>query len=272
MSRCVVCHGAGLLPGLVSHEMLCPLCEGAEGWPEVLPSVLEMNQSGNVGRAIRGGVVFREIRAIHDEETIRVYQAYNVDIARAACKAQSFSGPLEQGKWSATRMTWIKPSAVWMAYRCGWSVMKDKNQAAVLALDLSKPRFLEMLKSAMLSHGAEVGATRESPVVVQWDPERLMCTECAENPKEAYTSSIQQMRSIQIGLRGKGSEMLLDPSFVLKITDVTDDFRRAHAALSASPPDTAAAVAALWPSCQEERMIVPLDLRQILQMDQPCRF
>jgi len=273
MSRCVVCHGAGLLPGLLSCERICPLCEGVEGWPEVLPSVLEMNRTGDVGNAIRGGVIFREIRAMHDENTVRVYQAYNTDIVRAACIANSFQGPLEAGIWSATRMTWVKPSAVWMAYRCGWSVMKDKNQGAVVALDLSKPRFLDLLKTAMLSHGAEAGGTKENPVVVQWDPERLMCEEQGQRKdKDCFTSGVQQMRSIQIGLRGKGVEMLLDPSFVLKITDVTKDFQSAHAALSATPPDTAAAVAALWPHQQEKHMKVPFEIRDLLQMDVPCRF
>merc|ERR1712178_494610 len=127
---------------------------------------------------------------MHDEETVRVYQAYNVNIAKHASKANSFKGPLEQGIWSATRMTWIKPSAVWMAYRCGRTVKKDKNQAAVLALDLSKHRFLDLLKTAMLSHGNEVGATKENPVVVQWDPERLMCKHSAQE-KDVNTCSVQ---------------------------------------------------------------------------------
>lgn len=252
----------------MSRERLCPLCDGVAGWPEVLPSIQEMNRTGEVGDAVRSGVVFREIRAAHDEHVVRVYQAYNKDIAKAACKANSFRKPLEEGLWFATRMTWIKPSAVWMAYRCGWTRMKDKNQGAVLALDLSKPRFLDLLRTAMLSHGSEVGATKEAPVVVQWDPERLMCTGTAQlKEKDVYTCGIQQMRSIQIGLRGKAVETLLDPSFVLKITDVTHDFQRAHAALSASPADTAAAVAALWPNRPEERMLVPFELRDRLQMD-----
>jgi hypothetical protein len=269
MAKCVVCQGARLLPGLASCE-LCPLCDGVAGWPEVLPSVLQMNQSGDVGDAIRKGFVFREIRSMHDEETVRVYQAYNTRIANSACKANSFHGPLEDGTWSASRMTWIKPSAVWMAYRCGWSVMKDKNQSSVLALDLSKPKFLDLLKTAMLSHGGDPGDTKEQPVVVQWDPERLMCTDTTQlKDKDAYTCSIQEMRSIQIGLRGKGVEMLLDPGFVLKITDVTDDFQRAHAALSARHPNTAAAVAALWPDRQETLMIVPYEVRDGLQMDVP---
>lgn len=259
-----------------SSDFIPPPAKLDQGLPEVLPSSADMNLSGNVGEAVERGAMFREIRAIHDEETVRVYQAYNWNIAKAACEANSFRGPLENGKWSATRMTWIKPSAVWMAYRCGWTVMKDKNQGSVLALDLSKPRFLELLKTAVLSHGEEAkggDTTADKPVIVQWDPERLMSTVSVKTnkgkEKDCYTSSIQTMRSIQIGLRGKGVEMLLDPSFVLKITDVTDDFQRAHAALSASPPDIAAAVKALWPHRQETTMVVPSELRDILHMDDP---
>ena len=81
---------------------------------------------------------YRQIRAIYDERRIIVYQAYNDAIADAAVKGNSFKAPMEAGLWKPTRMTWVKPSAVWMAYRCGWTTMKDKNQARVLALHLSR--------------------------------------------------------------------------------------------------------------------------------------
>merc|ERR1740139_1452480 len=111
-----------------------------------------------------------------------------------------------------------------MAYRCGWTVMKDKNQSRVLALDLSRSRFEKLLMGAMLSHGSAPGTLKTHPVVVQWDPERFM----GQDESQAFTCSSQDIRSIQIGLRGSGSQELLDPDFVLKITDVTGDFRQAH--------------------------------------------
>ena len=46
----------------------------------------------------------REIRAIYDDRVVRVYQAYNPEIADAAVAAQRFVSP-----WSPNRMTWIKP-------------------------------------------------------------------------------------------------------------------------------------------------------------------
>lgn len=207
---------------------------------------------------------FREIRAIHTATTIRVYQAYSDKIADAVVAGNSFRAAVSHG-WSETRMTWVKPSAVWMAYRCGWSVMKDPNQRRVLALDLSREKFEALLLNARLSHhGAkQTEKCKDGIVTVQWDPERCM------NPKssDVYTTKLNDVRSIQIGLRGAGSQMLGDPDFVLRITDVTEDFRKAHAALSAETPDLAAAEAALWPEQKEERMEVPPELREVLKMD-----
>merc|ERR1712113_307661 len=73
-------------------------------------------------------------------------------------------------------------------------------------------------------------------VVVQWDPERIINTTSRNRTGTAsycggknsvFTKSLPDVRSIQIGLRGKGVQALLDPCFVLKITDVTQDFRNA---------------------------------------------
>lgn len=256
--------------------MVCPLCEGVAGWPEQLPSIYEINRLAWTDARSRGastssickGSLFREIRAMYDQDIVRVYQAYNQSIAQEAVAANSFQAPLDSGIWSGTRMTWIKPSAVWMAYRCGWSVLKDKNQARVLALDLSRSGFEQLLMQAELSHSLanKPGALREKPVVVQWDPERIMAPNATE-ARDALTNDVQGMRSIQIGLRDTGSMKLLDPEFVLRITDVTLAFAKAHEHLSASPPDVDAACAALWPDRREERMLVPFELRERLQMD-----
>eukprot|EP00326_Haptolina_ericina_P033497 CAMPEP_0181251608 /NCGR_PEP_ID=MMETSP1096-20121128/46981_1 /TAXON_ID=156174 ORGANISM="Chrysochromulina ericina, Strain CCMP281" /NCGR_SAMPLE_ID=MMETSP1096 /ASSEMBLY_ACC=CAM_ASM_000453 /LENGTH=331 /DNA_ID=CAMNT_0023349229 /DNA_START=6 /DNA_END=1001 /DNA_ORIENTATION=- len=207
-------------------------------------------------------IPFREIRAIYDEDTVRVYQAYSDEIAELAVAANSFEAPAKAGCWSKTRMTWIKPSAVWMAYRCGWSQMKDNRQARVLALDLSRSRFETLLMSATLSHGVTpVGDCKQSSVVVQWDPEREM--DPAAERKQVLTRAVRNVRSIQIGLRGDAVLMLLDPSFVVRITDVTSHFRQAAALLGAGDVDGAAE--ALWPS-PERPMVVPAGLRDALDM------
>jgi len=219
----------------------------------------------NVHLKSRSETPFREIRAIHDDEYVRVYQAYSDQIADLAVAANSFEAPRKAGCWSETRMTWVKPSAIWMAYRCGWSTMKDARQARVLALDLSRPKFEAMLMGASLStHDQSKGTCKDSSVVVQWDPEREMFPEA--EPKQVFTRGLTNVRSIQIGLRGPSVAMLLDPTFVLRIRDVTCNFREAAAALT-SAKDVHGASTALWRHRVERPMQLPPALRQILCMD-----
>lgn len=74
---------------------------------------------------------FRQVRAVHDDETITVYQAYNPEIAEAAVRAGRFVPP-----FSLNRMTWIKPSFLWMMYRCGWAT--KPGQERVLAVRITR--------------------------------------------------------------------------------------------------------------------------------------
>merc|ERR1719446_605024 len=143
--------------------------------------------------------------------------------------------------------------------------MKDANQARVLALDVSRVRFQSLLLEAMVSDDSKPGECKHYPVVVQWDPERFMSPK-TKHGKEALTTDVRWMRSIQIGIKGRAlaERTFLDPTFVLKITDVSESFKRAHHALTAPSPDVQAAAAALWPERQEERMHVPLQVRETL--------
>lgn len=93
--------------------------------------------------------MFREkqIRALYSENTIRVYQAYSDVIADSALSAGTFVSP----PFKTERMTWIKPSFLWMMYRSGWS-RKDNNQRRILAIDISIAGFQWALKNSCLSH------------------------------------------------------------------------------------------------------------------------
>merc|ERR1719498_1275927 len=103
--------------------------------------------------------------------------------------------------------------------------MKDSNQACVLALDVSRTGLETLLMDAVISDDSDPGTCKEYPVVVQWDPERFMSPDAKERKQAALTTDCQHIRSIQIGLRGgTASQALLDPAFVLKITDVTSSF------------------------------------------------
>ena len=55
-----------------------------------------------------------EIRADYDRDTIAIYQAYSPAIAEAALEAGRFVPP-----FSFHRMTWIKPSFLWLMLVCG---------------------------------------------------------------------------------------------------------------------------------------------------------
>ena len=77
------------------------------------------------------------------------------------------------------RMTWIKPSFLWMMYRSGWA---DKpGQTRILAIDILRSGFDWALGHACLSHYdpalhasyADWSAQLlVAPVRIQWDPER----------------------------------------------------------------------------------------------------
>ncbi|KAF7180694.1 hypothetical protein CNMCM7691_009985 [Aspergillus felis] len=156
----------------------------------------------------------RQIRAKYTATTITVYQAYSPSIADAAVDAQRFVSP-----FSRTRMTWIKPSFLWMAYRCGWA--RKPNQERVLAIEITREGFEWALRHSCLAHcpghDAEEKAKwqerlRRSPVRVQWDPER------------DFQFRPLDFRSIQIGLSAEAVNKYVD-EWIVGITDVTEVMR-----------------------------------------------
>jgi hypothetical protein len=153
---------------------------------------------------------YRQIRATHDDETITVYQAYPPAIGDAALRAGTFVPPFKRA-----RMTWIKPSFTWMAYRCGWGSKPDQER--VLAIRVSQEGFRWALAHSCLSdfdrdlyqdHDSWTRQVREAPVRIQWDPERGLHHEPLDH------------RAIQIGLRGEAVERYVD-RWITGITDVT---------------------------------------------------
>lgn len=154
----------------------------------------------------------RTIRAHYTAETIRVYQAYHPGIADSAVKNQTFLPP----HFKMERMTWIKPSFLWMMYRCGWA--SKKGQERVLAIDISREGFEWALANSCLSHFRkgfhrdEAAWRREkerSPVRIQWDPERDLRLE-----------KVEQLRAIQIGLSGEAVNRYTG-EWIRKIEDIT---------------------------------------------------
>jgi Domain of unknown function (DUF4291) len=113
-----------------------------------------------------------QIRAVYDEHTIRVYQAYNDEIADVALSNGTFVSP----SFKMNRMTWIKPSFLWMMYRSGWG-FKDEGQRRILAIDVSRDGFEWALAHSCPSHPEPSMSWEDwttlksaSPVRIQWDP------------------------------------------------------------------------------------------------------
>lgn len=153
----------------------------------------------------------RQIRASFCDATIRVYQAYSDGIADSALSAGTFVSP----PFKMDRMTWVKPSFLWMMYRSGWG-QKDINQSRVLAIDISRAGFEWALKHSCLSHmpsNMDEANWRElklvKPVRIQWDPER-----------DIHLNPLNH-RAIQIGLSNKAVRKYCK-NWIQSITDVTD--------------------------------------------------
>lgn len=163
----------------------------------------------------------RQIRAIFDEQTITVYQAYRKEIALLAVEHQKFVSPFK-----IERMTWIKPSFLWMMYRCGWAT--KEGQEHVLAIKIKRDGFQWALDNSCLSHfDADIHNSKEewennvktSPVRIQWDPERDIHLE-----KLPY-------RSIQIGLSGIAVDKYIN-EWIVSIEDITPLCKHIHSLIS----------------------------------------
>lgn len=134
----------------------------------------------------------RHILAQFDADTVVVYQAYRPEIGQFAATHGYFGGA-----FSLNRMSWIKPTFLWMMYRSGWGTKPE--QEVTLAIWLQRSAFDTLLSQAVSSsfdarqyatEAAWKAAVATSEVRLQWDPDHA--PDGAPLPR----------RAIQIGLRG----------------------------------------------------------------------
>jgi hypothetical protein len=160
----------------------------------------------------------RIIRAEYDDQKITVYQAFNKIIAQSAVYHQTFVSP----PFKKERMTWIKPSLLWMMYRSGWATKKDQEH--ILAIKIKREGFEWALQNSCLSHFDDLVHSSfddwkikltNSPVRIQWDPEKNIL--------------LQPLlyRSIQIGLAGFAVERYVT-EWIVEITDITHNCKIIH--------------------------------------------
>ncbi|MCZ1001762.1 DUF4291 domain-containing protein [Streptomyces mirabilis] len=173
----------------------------------------------------------RGIRATYAESTITVYQAYSPEIGLPAVRQGRFPAA-----WKRDRMTWIKPSFLWMMYRCGWAT--KAGQETVLAIEITRDGFEWALRHACLSsyvRGLHPDLStwqrqlKRAPARVQWDPER-----------DLHLRPLTY-RSLQLGLSGEAVKRYAD-EWTVAISDVTPLAREIHELVRRSELDAAAAL------------------------------
>jgi len=189
----------------------------------------------------------KQIRAIYDDTTIRVYQAYSDPIADAALANQRFVSP----PFKMDRMTWIKPSFLWMMYRSGYG-MKDKGQKRILAIDISHEGFAWALQNSCGSRPPDgmskedwIALKAKTPVRIQWDPERDLVHAALPH------------RAIQIGLTGVAVTKYVD-EWIVRIEDVTPLAHQIFSHINNQDNDAALAL------CPIERPYTRLDNHEAL--------
>lgn len=158
-----------------------------------------------------------EIRADYDGRSIVVYQAYGKAIALAALQHQRFVAP-----FSFNRMTWIKPSFLWMMERSNWGL--KPGQEMILAVRITRQGWEEALAQAVLTspnpriyQGYEDWRAQfeRTHVHVQWDPERTI------------RGKSLPIRSIQVGLSRRIIEKYVN-EWTVEISDYTPLVRKIY--------------------------------------------
>lgn len=184
-----------------------------------------------------------EIRADYDRETIVVYQAYSSPIADAALKAQRFVAP-----FSFRRMTWIKPSFLWLMHRSNWG--QKSGQTRILGIRISRSGWEKALSLGVLTSPEKAvyasadqwnAEFQQARVHIQWDTERSS----RGAPLPCF--------SIQVGLSRHIIQEYVD-DWIVGIEDLTPLVRKLNALRKGSskslkrmlPPEKVYPVTAEW--------------------------
>lgn len=173
---------------------------------------MTIRQTGaaEVSRKLGPDLPVRQVRAHFCEQTVRVYQAFSLEIASKATRAKTFAPPFKRA-----RMTWIKPSFSWMMYRSGWGT--KPGQERILGVDVLRSGFEWALAHSSVAHfDATLHSSCEewramlqsSCVRIQWDPER-----------DLHLKALP-WRTIQVGFGGEAVDAYLD-EWITNIEDVT---------------------------------------------------
>lgn len=152
-----------------------------------------------------------DIYAWFDEDVVRVYQAFNHQIADEAIRLGKFGT-----NFSLSKMSWIKPSFLWMAKRSGWGT--KYNQERILQIDIYRDAFEGILeKSVLSSYNKPIYKSyklwseriKGAEIICQFDPDKDIC---GQNISRS---------AIQLGLRGNELRRYVS-EYIHRITDITE--------------------------------------------------
>ena len=176
---------------------------------------------------------FREIRAVFDQEAVRVYQAFRREIALPALERQTFVPPFRFERITS----WIKPSFLWTMKRTDWGRYcrigkggrpEHEGDTVVLGIDVERAFFDDILSRAQITHFEEQpeqdralwrSTLARTRVLIQWDPEKTL------------EGGRRRFKAIQIGLKSPALKEYAHS--ILKIRDMADVI----AAVAAAPSD-----------------------------------
>ena len=152
-----------------------------------------------------------QIRADYNDRTIAVYAAFDASIADVAVSQQKLLSP-----FSYQRMTWIKPSFLWLMYRSEWG--KRPGMERILRIWVNRTDWDKALEEAILTTPEKhvyPDAKKwrkmldKARIRVQWDPERDVKNQRLE------------FKSIQVGITAALSEQYAK-RWITKIEDCTE--------------------------------------------------
>ncbi|RYE25438.1 MAG: DUF4291 domain-containing protein [Sphingobacteriales bacterium] len=146
------------------------------------------------------------------KEYIVVYQAFKDSIAEYAVANQKFGGD----DYDFGRVTWLKPSFLWMMYYSGWA--NKQNQENVLAIKISIDGFEHILRHAVLNRSfidslpiLDIFRKNKTPEQVQWSWETY----------HDLRGSKTDRKAVKIGLSGDILQRF-NNEWILEIQNVTE--------------------------------------------------
>lgn len=189
------------------------------------------------------------IIAHFNKESVVIYQAFKDSIAEYAVANQRFGG----ADYDFGRMTWLKPSFLWMMYYSGWA--KKENQENVLAIRVKRSGFDEMLQAAITeTFYKSLYDNRESwkdkldnsEVHLRWQPYYDLFGE------------ITDRRAVMIGLKGRMLERY-NNEWIEEIINITPYIKEQQAFLKADKTGSL--------FLPKERVYAPNDLSLLTRID-----